>query len=144
MPIRCSNYKTCFYILKYAPITMALVMYIHTILKFFGINLPIATTIAGSAIIPSVIIFSMSKMLKFCFIHKAFTIYSLTVDLCINFENYFGFGDALKMIQFTAFIVGTCLFVLLLCKLKQYRRVGCMIDNAVLKQISATNIKSGT
>jgi hypothetical protein len=86
----------------------------------------------------------MSKMLKFCFIHKAFTIYSLTVDLCINFENYFGFGDALKMIQFTAFIVGTCLFVLLLCKLKQYRRVGCMIGNAVLKQISATNIKSGT
>lgn len=132
MPIKCSNYKVGLFILKYSPIVMALIMYIHTILHFFGINLPIATTIAGSAIIPSIIIFSMSNMLHFCYIHRSFTIYSLSVDLCINYENYFGFGSALRIIQIITFVIGTFLFILLLCKLKLYHYRCCFFKSDAL------------
>lgn len=98
MPIKSSQYKVGLIILKYAPILMAIIMYIHTILAYNGINLPVATTVAGSAIIPSVIILSISEMLKFCYIHKSFTIYSLITDLCVNYENYFGFGTLLRVV----------------------------------------------
>lgn len=127
MPIKSSQYKVGLIILKYAPILMAIIMYIHTILAYNGINLPIATTVAGSAIIPSVIILSISEMLKFCYIHKSFTIYSLITDLCVNYENYFGFGIFLREVQFLAIIAGTILFCILSFRCKQYHYKCCVI-----------------
>ena len=83
--INCTDYKFGILAIKYIPIIMFLIMWIHTGLLIFGINGPCADTIAGSAIIPSILIFSMSHLFKFCYIHKLLTIYSLVVDLCINF-----------------------------------------------------------
>ena len=83
--INCTDYKLGILAIKYIPIIMFLIMWIHTGLLIFGINGPCADTIAGSAIIPSILIFSMSHLFKFCYIHKLLTIYSLAVDLCINF-----------------------------------------------------------
>ena len=83
--ISCADYKFGILTIKYIPIIMFLIMWFHTGLLIFGINGPCADTIAGSAIIPSILIFSMSHLFKFCYIHKLLTIYSLAVDLCINF-----------------------------------------------------------
>ena len=102
-------------------------MWIHTGLLIFGINGPCADTIAGSAIIPSILIFSMSHLFKFCYIHKLLTIYSLAVDLCINFQRYIGFGYTLNIFRIIMFILGTILFFLLLFKFKKYRYKCCTL-----------------
>ena len=103
-------------------------MWFHTGLLIFGINGPCADTIAGSAIIPSILIFSMSHLFKFCYIHKLLTVYSLAVDLCINFHRLIGFGYLVEEFRILMFIIGTILFFLLLCKFKKYRHNCCIIN----------------
>ena len=52
--ISCTNYKLGVLAIKYIPIIMFLIMWIHTGLLILGIDGPCADTIAGSAIIPSI------------------------------------------------------------------------------------------
>ena len=126
--INCTDYKLGMLAIKYIPIIMFLIMWFHTGLLIFGINGPCADTIAGSAIIPSILIFSMSHLFKFCYIHKLLTIYSLAVDLCINFQRYIGFGYTLNIFRILMFIIGTILFFLLLLKFKKYKHNCCIIN----------------
>lgn len=123
----CTDYKLGILAIKYIPIIMFLIMWIHTGLLILGINGPCADTIAGSAIIPSILIFSMSHIFKFCYIHKALTIYSLAIDLCINFQRYIGFGCTLNIFRTIMFIIGTILFFLLLVKFNKYRYKCCIL-----------------
>ena len=125
--INCTDYKLGMLAIKYIPIIMFLIMWFHTGLLIFGINGPCVDTIAGSAIIPSILIFSMSHLFKFCYIHKLLTIYSLAVDLCINFQRYVGFGYTLNIFRIIMFILGTILFFLLLFKFKKYRYKCCTL-----------------
>ena len=125
--VSCTDYKFGILTIKYIPIIMFLIMWFHTGLLIFGITGPCAATIAGSAIIPSILIFSMSHLFKFCYIHKLLTIYSLTVDLCINFQRYVGFGYTLNIFRIIMFILGTILFFLLLFKFKKYRYKCCTL-----------------
>ena len=125
--INCTDYKLGILAIKYIPIIMFLIMWIHIGLLIFGINGPCADTIAGSAIIPSILIFSMSHLFKFCYIHKLLTIYSLVVDLCINFQRYVGFGYTLNTFRIIMFTLGTILFFLLLFKFKKYRYKCCTL-----------------
>ena len=126
--INCTDYKLGMLAIKYIPIIMFLIMWIHTGLLILGIDGPCADTIAGSAIIPSILIFSMSHLFKFCYIHKLLTIYSLAVDLCINFQRYVGFSYLVEEFRILMFIIGTILFFLLLCKFKKYRHNCCIIN----------------
>ena len=125
--INCTDYKLGMLAIKYIPIIMFLIMWIHTGLLIIGINGPCADTIAGSAIIPSILIFSMSHIFKFCYIHKLLTVYSLAVDLCINFQRLIGFGYIIEELRVLMFIIGTILFFLLLLKFKKYRYKCCIL-----------------
>ena len=116
--INCTDYKLGILAIKYIPIIMFLIMWLHTGLLIFGINGPCTDTVAGSDIIPSILIFSMSNLFKFCYIHKLLTIYALAVDLCINFQRLIGFGDLIEEFRILMFIIGTILFFLLLLKFK--------------------------
>ena len=88
----CTDYKLGLLAIKYIPIVMFLIMWIHTGLLIVGVNGPCADIIAGSAIIPSLLILAVSRLFRFCWLHKLFTMYSLSVDLCINYERLIGFG----------------------------------------------------
>ena len=127
--INCTDYKLGMLAIKYIPIIMFLIMWIHTGLLILGIDGPCADTIAGSAIIPSILIFSMSHIFKFCYIHKLLIIYSLAVDLCINFHRLIGFGYLVEELRILMFIIGTILFFLLLLKFKKYRYKCCILRN---------------
>jgi hypothetical protein len=127
MSIACSKYKVGLITIKYAPILMGLIMYLYTILSYHGIVLPIAISLAGSAIIPSIIIFSISYMFEFCYIHKAFTIYALMNDLCINYNHYFSLGKYTSTTQLISIIIGTILFILLIFKSKMYHNKCCRV-----------------
>ena len=125
--INCTDYKLGILTIKYIPVLMFLIMWLHTGLLIFGINGPCADTIAGSAIIPSILIFSMSHIFKFCYIHKLLTVYSLAVDLCINFYRLIGFGCLIEEFRILMFMIGTILFFLLLLKFKKYRYKCCIL-----------------
>ena len=125
--INCTDYKLGMLAIKYIPVIMFLIMWIHTGLLILGIDGPCADVIAGSAIIPSILIFSMSNLFKFCYIHKLLTMYALTVDLCINFQRLIGFGYLVEEFRILMFIIGTILFFLLLFKFKKYRYKCCIL-----------------
>ena len=125
--INCTDYKLGILTIKYIPVLMFLIMWLHTGLLIFEIDGPCADTIAGSAIIPSILIFSMSHIFKFCYIHKLLTVYSLAVDLCINFQRLIGFGYIIEEFRILIFIIGTILFFLLLLKFKKYRYKCCIL-----------------
>ena len=125
--INCTDYKLGILAIKYISVIMFLIMWIHTGLLILGINGPCADIIAGSAIIPSILIFSMSNLFKFCYIHKLLTIYALAVDLCINFQRLIGFGYIVEELRILMFIIGTILFFLLLLKFKKYRYKCCIL-----------------
>ena len=120
--IRYIDYKIGLLALKYIPIIMFLIMWVHTGLLIFNISGPCADTIAGSAIIPSILILAISQVFKFCYIHKILTIYSLVIDFCINFQRYIGFGIILYPIRILMFIVGIIVFTLLVIKFNKYRK----------------------
>ena len=125
----CTDYKLGLLAIKYVPIVMFLIMWIHTGLLIVGVNGPCADTIAGSAIIPSLLILAISRLFRFCWLHKLFTMYSLSVDLCINYERLIGFGILLQPIRSLLFIIGTFLFILLIVKFNKYRKKCYSIKN---------------
>ena len=125
----CTDYKLGLLAIKYVPIVMFLIMWIHTGLLIVGVNGPCADTIAGSAIIPSLLILAISRLFRFCWLHKLFTMYSLSVDLCVNYERLIGFGMLLQPIRSLLFIIGTFLFILLIVKFNKYRKKCCSIKN---------------
>lgn len=118
------QYRRALLYLKYTPVIMFIVMLIHIILALFNINFGIADTIVGCAILPSLLILSLTNIFNFCALHKALTIYSLIIDLCINFHKYIGFGILLKPIQFTLSIFGIVIAICFLFKLKFYIKHG--------------------
>lgn len=126
--IEYGDYKLGLVLLKYIPIIMFFIMWIHTGLLVFDINGPFADTIAGSAIIPSILILAISNIFKFCYIHKILTIYSLSIDLCINFQRYIGFGDLLFILRLVMFFIGIIIIILLIIKFNHYRHNCCKIN----------------
>lgn len=126
--IEYGDYKLGLVLLKYIPIIMFFIMWIHTGLLVFDINGPCADTIAGSAIIPSILILAISNIFKFCYIHKILTIYSLSIDLCINFQRYIGFGDLLFILRLVMFFIGIIIIILLIIKFNHYRHNCCKIN----------------
>lgn len=125
-----TNYKLGLLAIKFIPIIMFFIMWIHTGLLIIDINGPCADTIAGSAIIPSILILAMSSLFRFCWLHKLFTIYSLCVDLCINYERYMGFSFILQPFRVVVFIVGIILFILLIVKFEKYKERCCVIKDS--------------
>lgn len=123
-----TEHKVALLCLKYIPVVMFLLMWTYTIFALFGINFWIADTVVGCAILPSILIFSLSQVFRFCYIHKSLTAYSLTVDILINIEKYFGFGTILLSIQIIVGLVGLFLFILLIFKLDKFKNKCVHLD----------------
>ena len=119
--IRNSKYKFAMLSLKYIPLCMFISMWVHTILLNFNIDPPFAESIMGCALFPCILILSLSGVFKFCFIHKSMIMYSLIVDLCINFERYIGFGILLKPLRLIISIAGSIIFLILMVNYKEFR-----------------------
>ena len=126
--INYEDYKIGLLALKYIPVIMFIIMLVHTGLLVFNINGPCADTVAGSAIIPSILILTISNMFKFCYLHKMLTLYSLGIDLCMNFHRYIGFGLWLLYARVFMFGIGLIILTILIVKFKSYRNNCCRID----------------
>lgn len=104
--------------LKYIPVLMFLMMWNYTLCAVIGIELIIADTVVGCAILPSILIFALSDVFHFCWIHKSLTGYSLLVDLLINTNKYIGLGVLATPLKTILSIIGGIIFIVLLIKWK--------------------------
>ena len=112
------NHKIAMLCLKYIPVMMFFVMWGYTVFAVLGLELIIADTIVGCSILPSILIFALSDVFHFCWVHKSLTGYSLLVDLLINANKYIGLGPATYPLKMTMMIIGGFLFIALLVKRK--------------------------
>lgn len=115
------KYKIGLLAIKYIPIIMFIIMWVHVGLLLIGYKGACADILVGSAIIPSLLILAMSDLFCFCLLHKALTMYSLVVDLCISFERLIGFKHLLCPCRIFIFICGISLFIFLIFKFRDFK-----------------------
>lgn len=112
------DHKIAMLCLKYIPVIMFLLMWGYTIFAVMGIEFVIADTVVGCSILPSILIFALSDVFHFCWLHKSLTGYSFLVDLLINTNKYIGLGPATIPLKMTMAVIGGLLFIALLVKQK--------------------------
>ena len=119
-----TEYKITLLCLKYIPVIMFLLMWLYMTCAALDIPLAFSSTIAGCSLLPTLLIFSLSSVFKFCWIHKTLTIYSFIADLLINLNKLIGFGAAVIFLKSMMAIAGLIIFIILLFKLDSIRN-GC-------------------
>lgn len=110
------DHKVAMLCLKYIPVIMFLLMWMYMIFAVVGAELIIADTIVGCSILPSILIFALSDVFKFCWVHKSLTGYSLICDILINSNRYIGLGALVIPLKITLAIIGGVLFIALIVK----------------------------
>ena len=83
-------------------------MYIHVILVLFAKPLIIAEMFAGCSLLPTIIIYLMAHVSRFCWVHKGLILYTALIDGRITYNRYFEFTSK-EIYEWEAFIVGTFL-----------------------------------
>ena len=110
------DHKVAMLCLKYIPVIMFLLMWMYMMFAVVGAELIIADTIVGCSILPSILIFALSDVFKFCWVHKSLTGYSLICDILINSNRYIGLGALVTPLKTTLAIIGGLLFIALIVK----------------------------
>lgn len=124
MPKNLKKHKRGLLALKYAPIITAFIMWCSLVFIQLDFIQPVVRAIAGSALIPSILILLISDMLEFCYIHKALTIYSLVVDIWINVNKFCYLGTIVPYIRLGFIIVGAVLLTLVCVKICKGSKCG--------------------
>ena len=112
------DHKVAMLCLKYIPVIMFILMWMYMGFAIVGAELVIADSIVGCSVFPSILIFALSDVFQFCWIHKSLTGYSLLCDLIINLNRYIGFGPWVIPIKTAMFIIGCLLFVATIVKVR--------------------------
>lgn len=110
------DHKRAMLCLKYIPVIMFLIMWLYMMFAVIGTELIIADIIVGCSILPAVLIFALSDVFQFCWLHKSLTIYSFICDLLININRYIGLGVLVLPLKTILAIVGGILFVYMFIK----------------------------
>lgn len=93
-------------------------MWLYMGFAIVGAELVIADSIVGCSVLPSILIFALSDVFQFCWIHKSLTGYSLLCDLIINLNRYIGLGSWAIPIKTVMFIIGGILFIATIIKVR--------------------------
>lgn len=124
MPKNLKKHKRGLLALKYAPIITAILMWCSLVFIQFDLIQPVVRTIAGSALIPSLLILLISDMLEFCYIHKALTVYSLVVDIWINVNKFYYLGNFVPYVRGFFIIIGAVLLIMVSIKMCKGSKCG--------------------
>lgn len=119
--------RLCLAALKYAPVVSAAAMLVHASLLVLGLHDGVTETVCGTALLPSLVLLATSHAFHFCWLHKAFIAYTLSVDMCCNYERDIGFGHFLPTVRLAVVFIGLLLFAILIRKSKCYAKTveGC-------------------
>jgi hypothetical protein len=114
-----TQYKLTLLFLKYIPVIMFLLMWLYMICAVFSIPLAFSSTIVGCSLLPTLLIFALSSVFQFCWVHKTLTIYAFIADVLINLNKLIGFGSAVLFLKWIMVIVGFIIFLILLFKINK-------------------------
>lgn len=128
-----TEYKLTLLCLKYIPVIMFLLMWLYMICATFGIPLAFSSTIAGCSLLPTILIFALSSVFQFCWVHKTLTIYSFVADVLINLNKLIGFGSAIVFLKGIMTVAGLVIFIILLFKIDQLSKACPKIRRDLLK-----------
>ena len=112
------DHKIAMLCLKYIPVIMFILMWLYMGFAIVGAELVIADSIVGCSVLPSILIFALSDVFQFCWIHKSLNGYSLLCDLIINSNRYIGLGSWAIPIKIVMFIIGCILFIATIIKVR--------------------------
>ena len=116
------HHKIAFVLLKYIPIIIFLLMWFGiTCSTFLFIELIFIDIIVGCALLPSILILSLSKIFNFCWVHKSLTVYSMFTDLIINLNKYIGLGVYFGPLKYLLIIIGLVIIFFLTRKIKLFK-----------------------
>lgn len=107
-------------VFQFTPVITSLVLWVHEILYYIGIDLQIAENTVKLNIVPAIALVYLSKRLKFCWLHKILTYYTLWVSLCITYNDIWGFKRTLEFHQIAIIATGAILFILMLTKMRKF------------------------
>lgn len=116
------HHKIAFVLLKYIPIIIFLLIWFEiTCAAFLFVELLFIDIIVGCAILPSILILSLSKIFNFCWVHKSLTVYSMIADVTLNLNEHIGLGLYYIPIQWILIIVGLIIIFFLTRKIKLFK-----------------------
>lgn len=123
-----TKYKLGVLAIKYIPIVCALFMWINLFISLFDCRWNIVEALCGITLFPAIILLLMTEIFNFCWIHKAFTIYTIISDTLINIERFIGLGELYIPLKSLMLSIGIVLFVVLLLRIKEYHYKCCKYE----------------
>lgn len=116
-------YKVELYLLKIMPMVIALVYLVNTVSSYFGIDLPLFSSIAGVSLIPLIFMYVSSYVFRFCEYHRMFLHYIVINDTINIYDWYIGIDISDRNLFILHIIIaGISLFIILFLYVKSHKR----------------------
>lgn len=123
-----TKYKLGILAIKYIPIACAFLTWLNLFISIFDYRLDIVEALCGITVFPAVVLLLMAEIFKFCWIHKAFTIYAIISDTLINMERFIGLGIFNTPLKSLMLSVGIILFLMLFVRIREYHYKFCRYE----------------
>lgn len=107
--------------IKYLPVCTSFLMWGHIAIHlFFGIHWYVAENVCGITIAPAVLLFLISHAFKYCWLHKAFVVYTFLISTMVDYNRIMGF-NYLTLWEIVAVLIGGVLFATLFYKFSTFK-----------------------
>lgn len=110
-------------IFKWLPFVAGFIMMCHCFLLLNNVHTLFVGTSVGISVLWAIGFIAGSYTLRFCELHRLFTLYCLLVTFCINYEAAIGFGKYVMMARTIAFSIGLSLHIALAIRLYHHQRI---------------------
>lgn len=110
--------KICKIIVKYAPFVIAIGYFIMAICSCFGIVPHIISIFCTMSVVPFIVLFAISKLLKYCSWHRLPLWYSILIDVLNAIYFYFNIPISGKL-AIAVYLLITIIFILIGMYLKE-------------------------
>lgn len=117
--------------LKYMPVLTSGMMFVHIVLTIMGHNYKLADCLGGLSLLPAIILLLVSHALRYCWLHKLLTLYTLFVSMCIDYNKIFGFEKYYKEHLYMSFFFGIVVLCLFIWKRKKFTENCCGYERNV-------------
>lgn len=83
------EYKIFLILMKYIPFITTVILTIHIAVILQGDRLIITELFAGCSVLPAIIIYSLARVLRYCWVYHSLLWYSVIVGSIITINRYF-------------------------------------------------------
>lgn len=116
----CGIHLWCVLIMQWFPFCCGMLFTIHVLFLLLGINIHVAELLGSCSLFVFMMLIVASIAYRFCFLHRVFLVYNYIVSMCIEYENYIGFGKALLCARIIIAVIGIILVVTFIVLRKRF------------------------